>query len=42
MLFNSIQNFEQWQEYFDNPTGSDLGLLAALYTIGGLVSIPLV
>jgi hypothetical protein len=42
MLFNSLQNFEQWQEYFEHPTGSDLGLLVALYTIGGLVSIPLV
>lgn len=42
MLFNSLQNFKQWQEYFDHPTGSDLGLLVALYTIGGLVSIPLV
>jgi hypothetical protein len=42
MLFNSIQNFQQWKDYFGDPKGSDLGLLGALYTIGGLVSIPLV
>lgn len=37
-----MQNFDSWQNYFDHPDGSFLGLLVALYTIGSLVSIPLV
>lgn len=42
MFFNSVQNFEQWKLYFDNPTGSKLGLLGALYQIGSIGSIPVV
>lgn len=42
MFFGSVQNFEQWKDYFDDPRGSQLGLLSALYQIGSLVSIPLV
>lgn len=41
-FFNAVQNFESWQTYFNHPDGSFLGLLVALYTIGSLVSIPLV
>lgn len=42
MFFNSVQNFETWKAYFENPQGSMLGLLGALYQIGSLVSIPFV
>ncbi|GAB1310830.1 hypothetical protein MFIFM68171_01040 [Madurella fahalii] len=42
MLFNSVQNFEQWKAYFHNPQGSLLGLVGALYQIGSLASIPIV
>jgi sugar porter (SP) family MFS transporter len=42
MFFNSVQNFDTWQEYFNHPTGSKLGLVGALYQIGSLVSIPIV
>lgn len=42
MFFNAVQNFETWLDFFDNPSGSTLGLLGALYQIGSLVSIPLV
>lgn len=42
MFFNAVQNFETWLDFFDNPTGSTLGLLGALYQIGSLASIPLV
>ncbi|KAL2131657.1 hypothetical protein VTI74DRAFT_4753 [Chaetomium olivicolor] len=42
MFFNSVQNFDSWQTYFDHPEGSMLGLLGALYQIGSLVSMPLV
>ncbi|KAI0596648.1 sugar transporter [Biscogniauxia sp. FL1348] len=41
-FFNSVQVFKTWQAYFGNPQGSRLGLLAALYQIGSLASIPLV
>lgn len=39
MFFNSVQNFEQWKNHFDDPQGSMLGLLGALYQIGSLSSI---
>ncbi|KAK4192773.1 general substrate transporter [Podospora australis] len=42
MFFNSVQNFDTWQEYFDHPDGSLLGLVGALYQIGSLASIPIV
>ncbi|KAL2270194.1 hypothetical protein VTJ83DRAFT_2378 [Remersonia thermophila] len=42
MLFGSLQNMEQWKSYFNDPSGSELGLLGALYQIGSLGSIPLV
>jgi len=42
MFFNSVQSFETWKDYFGDPQGGDLGLLAALYQIGSLVSIPIV
>jgi hypothetical protein len=42
MFFNSVQNFETWKAKFENPQGSQLGLLGALYQIGSLVSIPFV
>ncbi|KAJ0272258.1 hypothetical protein COL940_010540 [Colletotrichum noveboracense] len=41
MFFNSVQNFESWKEYFDSPSDHLLGLLAALYQIGSLASIPI-
>lgn len=42
MFFNSVQNFDSWKDFFGNPAGSMLGLLAALYQIGSLISIPFV
>ncbi|OXG77987.1 hypothetical protein C345_06405 [Cryptococcus neoformans A2-102-5] len=29
-LLNGLQTLEQWQSYFGNPTGSDLGLISAV------------
>ncbi|KAI1333152.1 general substrate transporter [Xylariaceae sp. FL0255] len=40
-FLNAVQVFPQWQNYFGHPTGSSLGLLAALYQIGSVASIPL-
>lgn len=42
MFFNSVQVFDKWKAFFNDPKGSQLGLLAALYQIGSLGSIPLV
>lgn len=42
MFFNSVQNFEPWKKFFNDPHGSELGLLTALYQIGSLASIPIV
>lgn len=42
MFFNSVQNFESWNTFFDNPVGARLGLLGAAYQIASVVSIPLV
>lgn len=41
-FLNSVQNFDSWQTYFNHPKGSELGLLSALYMIGGVISIVLV
>lgn len=35
-----FQLLDQWEQYFDHPTGSKLGLLGAIQTIGSLGSIP--
>ncbi len=42
MMLNTSQNLDAWQAYFDNPTGSTLGLMNAIYQIGSLCSFPLV
>ncbi|KAI0155046.1 general substrate transporter [Xylariaceae sp. FL1272] len=41
-FLNAVQVFEQWQDYFGSPKGSQLGLLVALYQIGSVASIPIV
>ena len=38
-LVNGLQLLPAWQTYFNNPTGSTLGLLAASQSIGALGSI---
>ncbi|KAF4629697.1 hypothetical protein G7Y89_g8448 [Cudoniella acicularis] len=40
MMLNTSQNLDQWQAYFNNPTGSTLGLMNAIYQIGSLCSFP--
>ncbi|KAJ5218589.1 uncharacterized protein N7498_000688 [Penicillium cinerascens] len=42
MMLNTSQNMDAWQTYFGTPTGSKLGLMNAIYQIGGLVSFPFV
>ncbi|KAI1047346.1 hypothetical protein LB505_012769 [Fusarium chuoi] len=42
MYMGVVQNFDTWNDFFDKPEGSRLGLLVALYQIGSVASIPLV
>jgi MFS family permease len=42
MMFGSVQNFDSWKEFFDNPSSARLGLLGATYQIGCVCSIPFV
>ncbi|KAK2053536.1 hexose transporter [Colletotrichum caudatum] len=37
----NLCNLDSWKDYFDHPTDHLLGLLAALYQIGSLGSIPI-
>jgi hypothetical protein len=38
MMMNSSQNMNAWQTYFDNPTGTRLGVLNNAYNIGSIVA----
>lgn len=42
MMLNTSQNLDSWQEYFNTPSGSKLGLMNAIYQIGSLASFPFV
>lgn len=37
---NGLQSFQQWQDYFGNPTGALLGTIVAAQHIGGLIALP--
>lgn len=39
-LMDKQQNMDIWQEYFNEPTGSNMGRLQAMYAIGSIVSMP--
>jgi hypothetical protein len=41
-MLNNIRILPQWNDYFNNPQGSNLGLLTALYSIGSIASLPIV
>ncbi|KAF4556055.1 Sugar (and other) transporter-like protein 38 [Elsinoe fawcettii] len=38
-LLNGLQTMDPWQAYFDNPSGSRLGLFSAIQNIGGFCAI---
>jgi len=42
MMLNTSQGLDNWQTYFNHPTGSQLGLMNAIYQIGSLVAFPFV
>ncbi|KAF2834947.1 general substrate transporter [Patellaria atrata CBS 101060] len=41
-MLNNIRILDTWKDYFNNPGGSNLGLLTALYSIGAIASLPVV
>jgi sugar porter (SP) family MFS transporter len=41
-MLNNIRILPQWTDYFNDPQGSRLGLLTALYSIGSIASLPVV
>ncbi|KAH8652970.1 general substrate transporter [Ilyonectria robusta] len=40
-MLNGIQTVSHWQEDFNHPSGSLLGVLVNMQTIGGVISLPL-
>ncbi|KAJ5681408.1 hexose transporter protein [Penicillium maclennaniae] len=41
-LMNGLEAMDSWNESYNHPTGSTLGLLAAAMSIGSMLSIPVV
>lgn len=41
-LINSIQIIEPWLNYFDHPSGALSGIIAAIYSLGAICSLPFV
>lgn len=39
-MLNSSQVMDNWQEYFDHPVGSKLGILNSIYQIGSIACYP--
>ncbi|KAG6897286.1 hypothetical protein C0992_002826 [Termitomyces sp. T32_za158] len=39
-MMNGLQSLDQWNGYFNNPTGGRLGLLNAIQNIGSLAAYP--
>jgi len=40
-MMNGLQTVTNWQEYFNHPHGSVLGVFNAIQSIGGIVGLPL-
>lgn len=40
-MLNNIRILATWKGYFNDPQGSELGLLTALYSIGSIASLPI-
>lgn len=41
-MMNGLQTLPQWRTSFDNPHGSILGLVNAVYPLGKVVALPIV
>lgn len=40
-MMNGLQTLPYWQSYFNYPNSSQLGLLNAIMSVGGIVSLPI-
>ena len=40
-MMNGLQTLVWWKSHFNNPTDSQLGLLNAIMSVGGVVSLPI-
>ncbi|CAN8105436.1 unnamed protein product [Discula destructiva] len=41
-MINALQIVPSWKTYFDNPQGSLKGIIAAAYSLGAILSLPLI
>lgn len=41
-MMNGLQTLPYWQNYFNNPTGSELGLLNCIMSVGSICALPAV
>lgn len=41
-MINALQILESWIQYFDNPQGALKGIISAAYSLGAILSLPLV
>ncbi|KAL2834766.1 general substrate transporter [Aspergillus pseudoustus] len=41
-MMNGLQSLVYWQDYFNHPSGSLLGLFSGIMSVGSLVALPLV
>ncbi|KAI9931214.1 hypothetical protein MW887_010875 [Aspergillus wentii] len=41
-MMNGLQTLDYWQEYFNHPRGSLLGILSAIMSLGSLAALPVV
>lgn len=40
-MMNGLQTLPYWQNYFHHPSAATLGLLNAIMSVGGIISLPL-
>jgi MFS family permease len=41
-MMNGLQTLTPWQDHFDHPTGSKIGILNAIMSVGSICAIPFV
>ncbi|KAK7178812.1 hypothetical protein PSPO01_15149 [Paraphaeosphaeria sporulosa] len=41
-LMNGVQSLKYWRVFFNNPSGAELGILTASYSLGSLTALPFV
>jgi MFS family permease len=41
-MMNGLQTLAPWQEHFNHPSGSLLGILSAILSLGSIAALPVV